>query len=368
MILTSADEYFTHQVALPHSLVGSSDPTWRERYVFNIHDVRQQETMLVCGIGQYPNQDTQEGFVCITTDKRQQNLRLSRSLLPDRDRTVVGPLSVEVVEPLRRLRLALGENESGMSFDITFDATMHPGLEERHFDTRRGRVTHDLMRYQQVGRASGWMNTGDASIDLTSDDFWATRDHSWGMRPIPHTVQGVPPAPPQAWKFLLWAPMQFETFSVHLYVYELANGIAQHLSAMVCHAVGGDDAPQRVIAVHHEFEWDTSAPVLTMARGSLRLTIEDGTELDIDVVAKPARSYLRGGGYGGWDGWYQGNWKGDDSRAFETWDLTDEAQLPRYVKHSSDHLVELRCRGERGYGIVEYMVFPGYHRYPEVQG
>ena len=31
-MLTPPDEHFTHQVALPHAMVGSSDPSWRERY------------------------------------------------------------------------------------------------------------------------------------------------------------------------------------------------------------------------------------------------------------------------------------------------------------------------------------------------
>lgn len=368
MILTPADEYFTHQIPLPHSVVGSTDPAWRERYVFNIHDVRDQDTMIVCGVGQYPNQDTQEAFVCLTQGKEQRNLRLSRTLLPNRDRVTVGPFRVDVEEPLRRLRLVLDENESGVTFDLTFDATMHPGLEELHFDTRRGRVTHDLIRYQQVGRCSGTLDTGDGAVDVGPDRFWATRDHSWGLRPIPHMIQGVPPAPPQAWKFLWWAPLQFESFALHLYLYEFPNGKAQHLSAILCSGVGGDDEPVRIVDVQHELAWDTTAPALTLDRGRLLLTTEDGTELSVELLARPARGYLRGGGYGGWGDWYQGNWKGDDSSESETWDLSDAAMLRRYVKHSSDHLVEARCNGETGFGIVEYMVFPGYHRYPEVQG
>ena len=34
-MLTPPDEHFTHQVSLPHAMVGSSDPSWRERYWVN---------------------------------------------------------------------------------------------------------------------------------------------------------------------------------------------------------------------------------------------------------------------------------------------------------------------------------------------
>jgi hypothetical protein len=50
---------------------------------------------------------------------------------------------------------------------------------------------------------------------------------------------------------------------------------------------------------------------------------------------------------------------------YETWDLTDTTTFYRYAKADSDHLVEVSHANERGFGIVEYMVLPGYARYAD---
>jgi hypothetical protein len=68
--LTTPHEYFHHQAALPHAMVGSSDPSWRERYWISIQDTENRDTVLTCGIGQYPNQDVQEAFVVLAPRRR----------------------------------------------------------------------------------------------------------------------------------------------------------------------------------------------------------------------------------------------------------------------------------------------------------
>lgn len=364
MRLSSYDEYFTHQIPLPHTVVGSSDPAWRERYWINIQDIASADVMMVCGIGQYPNQNTQEAFVSVVVGDTQRNIRLSRSLLPQIDATGVGPFSVQVVEPLRTLRLLLDENPSGISFDIKWDATIMAGLEERHFEVQHGRVTHDLMRYQQVGRATGRLDTPDGSFAVEPSAWWGERDHSWGIRPIPNRGQGAPPSVPATWKFLMFAPLQFETFGIYLYTYEVAPGQPVHISGRIAPSIeSGQSLEERIVAVDHDLVWDTDAPVLTLESGTLRLTTSRGREVEVDIQARPARVYLRGGGYGGWNDWFQGHWKGDDAFEHDQWNLKDVAMLRRYIKHSSDHLVQGRCEGELGFGIIEYMVLPGYPKY-----
>ncbi|MDP9182142.1 MAG: hypothetical protein M3P04_05135, partial [Actinomycetota bacterium] len=95
------------------------------------------------------------------------------------------------------------------------------------------------------------------------------------------------------------------------------------------------------------------------------LTLADGRKLDLRLRAMPGRAHLRGGGYEGWNGWFQGQWRGEQTSESDVWDLSDNDQLYRYAKAGSDHLVEVTCDGRIGYGIVEYMVLPGYGRYEE---
>ena len=75
------------------------------------------------------------------------------------------------------------------------------------------------------------------------------------------------------------------------------------------------------------------------------------------------RIFLRGGGYGGYRGWFQGHWKGDKDLVHEVWDLGETDKLRSRGVYSGDHLVRVSADGETGHGIAEYMVLPGHHRY-----
>jgi hypothetical protein len=143
MQLTPADEYFTHQTSLPHAMVATSDPSWRERYWISVQDVAGGDTVLTIGLGKYPNTDVMEAFVALSHAGTQRNLRLSRTLLPRSTEMAAGPLRVEVVEPLRHLRLICEQNETGVEFDIDWHARTEPLLEGRFFQISRGRVSYD---------------------------------------------------------------------------------------------------------------------------------------------------------------------------------------------------------------------------------
>ena len=45
--------------------------------------------------------------------------------------------------------------------------------------------------------------------------------------------------------------------------------------------------------------------------------------------------------------------------------LSDDEALRGYNSHSSDHLIEARCNGETGYGVIEYLIRRGYGKYAE---
>lgn len=162
-------------------------------------------------------------------------------------------------------------------------------------------------------------------------------------------------------------PLQFEDFGLHIYLYEADPGRPLHLSAAFArHRTAGQAyEDELVVGVEHDLRWVTGAPAATLAGGDLRLTLADGRALEFELTAHPGRAHLRGGGYEGWDGWYQGHWKGEDSLEHDVWDLGDRSQFYRYAKAGSDHLVEARHDGRTGFGVMEYLVLPGYARYPE---
>lgn len=365
MHLSGADEYFTHQTALPHAMVATSDPAWRERYWVSFQDTIAGDTVLTLGFGRYPNQDVMEAFACLSRGDRQTNLRLSRSLLPESHHLQVGPLWCDICQPLRELRFVLDDNASGLSFDLTFAAAFEPILEGRFFQVSRARPVYDAIRYVQHGRGSGHIRTPEGEeVTVTPQRWWAERDHSWGTRPLPRG-EGEPPGERPPWRLLLFAPLQLPDFGVHVYLQESAPGSVEYLAAGIAQPLGQPDNHPKILAVEHDLQWQPGAPAPTLVGGVLSLLMQGGKRMDLHLTARPGRAHLRGGGYEGWNGWKQGQWRGELTAEHDQWDLDDPANFYRYAKAGSDHLVEVRCGDQCGYGIAEYMVLPGYGKYQD---
>lgn len=360
LYLSPGDEYFVHQLALPLHTVATSDPNWRERYWISIHDVVNQDFVLSVGFGKYPNRDVMDGFCIAAKGDVQRNLRASRTLTPRLTDIAAGPLSVEIIEPLKSFRFRLDENETGMAFDLVWNASVPPALEGRHFEVNRSRVTHDLVRYVQTGRITGDLTFGDERFDVTPDRWWGVRDHSWGMRPM-SANPGDPPVASVQWNFLGFIPIQFPSFSIHIYLFESQPGRPTHLTASIMRPESSGAHDDEIRSVTHDFRWVENAPVQTLIDGRITIDFFSGETMEIDVKACPGRAYLKGGGYGT----YQGKWFADAHSENESWDLSDSEALRGYNSHSSDHLFEAHCNGETGYGIIEYMIRRGYSKYAE---
>ena len=97
--------------------MAGSDPQWNDgHYVCLCDDAG--DVCLTSNVRLYQNNDVLDGFVCVRHEGRQHNIRLSRRLRPDLDHYGVGPLRIEIVEPMRTLRFVLEHNEFGIACDV----------------------------------------------------------------------------------------------------------------------------------------------------------------------------------------------------------------------------------------------------------
>ena len=205
-MLTKADDYPIHQTPEPIAYTGT-DRNFYDRYFFNGY-APDGETFFAAALGVYPVLNVMDGAFCVVVDGVQHNLRASRVLGMERMDTRVGPLSIEVVEPLRSLRVKVENNEHGIAADLLFRARS-AAIEEPRFTYRVGpRPVMDYTRLTQNGTYQGWVEVKGRRFDV--DHHVGTRDRSWGIRPVgAQDPQGVaPPRPPQF--YWLWAPMNFE--------------------------------------------------------------------------------------------------------------------------------------------------------------
>ena len=104
----------------------------------------------------------------------------------------------------------------------------------------------------------------------------------------------------------------------------------------------------------------------TLKGGDIALHFRNGETREVSFVTHPPRWHLKGGGYGGYRGWYHGDNKGEYHAEHEVWDLSDPAVLAE-ASTLSDHLIEWRSGNDVGYGIMEYGVGPGYYKYKDIQ-
>ncbi len=146
-----------------------TNPEWTERIYVSIYNVRDKNTILGFGVGQYPNKNVQDGFATVWHEGRQYNFRASRTLRPRIDEVKIGPLSVETLEGLRRFRIKLDDNPSTLRLDIEWTASMNPHEEEHDLRESGGKVVQDIARFDQVGRARGTLQFGGKTISLTED-------------------------------------------------------------------------------------------------------------------------------------------------------------------------------------------------------
>ena len=80
----------------------------------------------------------------------------------------------------------------------------------------------------------------------------------------------------------------------------------------------------------------------------------------------PARFFLKGGGYGGHNGWNHGDDMGQEHSDHYVWNL-DDAEVRRQIRQLGDHFTKVECDGQTGFGVSEYGVAKGYPKYQIAQ-
>jgi len=346
-MLTEFDDYLVHQTPEPIASPGTGDRNFYDRHFFNGFS-REGDLYFGAALGLYPNRRVMDAALSVLSEGVQHVVRASRLAPAERTETCVGPLAVDVVEPLRALRVRLGANEAGLEADLVFRARTPP-IEEPRFTLRsEGRLVMDLTRLTQFGRWEGWLRLAGARRTIEPTRVLGVRDRSWGVRPVGEPEGGAPGLPPQF--FWLWAPIHFDDVCTHFDANEDAEGRAWHAAGSVVEA-REDGAIEPMAAVAHRVRWKPGTRravaaelTLTPHRGAAhRITLEP--ILDFQMVGL---GYLH-------PTWGHGVWKGPEAVATETWRLAGLDPLdPRHL-----HVQQL-CRarlGEReGLAVLEQLV------------
>ena len=234
-MLTPFDDYPIHQTPLPVAHPASGDPNHYDRFWFNGYT---EDFYFAAGMAVYPNRGIIDGAFAVVHDGVQRSVFASGRIPQDRSQTRIGPLTIDVVEPLRVTRVRADAADLGIDADVTFTARTVALEEPRQTITAGTKSVMDSTRLTQWGTWSGRIVAGGAEIPI--DRVYGTKDRSWGVRPVGEPTPSAPETTlPQI--FFLWAPINWSDCCTHFLCFERANGDRFVGSQAVLQIVGEQD-------------------------------------------------------------------------------------------------------------------------------
>ena len=169
MTLTKADDYPIHQISKPVSEVGT-ERNFYDRYFFNGYS-KTDDIYFGAVLCVYPNLNIMDGAFTLAYKGKQYNSRASRVLNLERLDTKVGPLKVEVIEPLKKLRVSLTDTENNFEVDLVITGRFEPMREPQMQLFNGPRMIMVTCRLTQQGEWSGTIKINNEQIDVNEDTF-----------------------------------------------------------------------------------------------------------------------------------------------------------------------------------------------------
>jgi len=352
-VLNRLDDYPIHQAPVPLAQPVASDPNFYDRYFFNGY-ARAGDLFFAAALGLYPNRRVLDAAFSVVRDGEQRSVHASRLAPAERTETEVGPIRVEVEDPMRVLRVEVGPSEAGVSAELVFTARADAIEEPRVTRANDGRVFLDATRFTQFGSWSGWIELDGRRFEVDDDTVLGCRDRSWGIRPVgERPALAAPGPPPQI--YWVWAPIQFDDQCVLLGAFEDAAGHAWHAHgarvpvwASQVDANLGERAAFSVLrAPRHEIDFRPGT-----RRASAARVVFEGLE---PIELEPMLDFqMLGIGYFSPE-WGHGLWEGQEAVGASRWRLDGLDPLDARHVHVQQ-LVRARMGERQGLGVLEQLI------------
>lgn len=357
-MLTRGDDYPIHQTPEPIAYSGT-DRNFYDRYFFNGYSPDGRE-FFAAAFGVYPALNVADAHISIIRDGVQKNLHASRVLGMERMDLSVGPIRIEVIEPLQKLRVVVDAAE-GLAADLTFEGRAFP-IEEPRFMRRVGpRMFMDYTRLTQNVRVSGWLEADGDRREL-GPGWVGSRDRSWGIRPVgapdPQPVPGVG----LGGFFWQWSPLNFDDRSVFFHVNADPDGKPWNTRAVVLPDGAGPDGGWHSDGARME-DVVLRQGTRHAERATLKIPMQGG---EAAIRLEPVTTFLmRGIGYGG--EWRHGALKGELAVGRDEIDLASvDMGAPENLHIQAISRAVMTAPGEperAGIGVFEQLIAGPYRPY-----
>lgn len=271
------------------------------------------------GLGKYVNRNVLDAFAGIGRGTEQWTVRGSRKLSTDPEAVGVGPITYDIVEPLSKVRIALAENDvQPIAFDVVLEGVVPPAVEEQEVHTSRSRyrIDADVVRFHQTGVASGWVSIDGVRTEVGPESWVGSRDRSWGVRySVGAPLEDVEPTPmpPGTAGMFLWMPVTMfsaerRPYAIHVYSQRYGGpGWSTGSQQGGVELASGRVLPFSSIEPDLRFD-DANRRFLG---GTLRCGLGDEVKAYELRPVSDTGFHLGTGLYGGWEGHFHGEYRGD---------------------------------------------------------
>jgi hypothetical protein len=355
-VLSPFDDYPIHPSADPIAHPATGDPNHYDRYWFNGHQ-KEGDFYFGAAMGHYPVRGVIDAAFSVVKDGVEHSIFAAGAMPLDRT-TEIGPIRIEVLEPIRAIRYVVGPNDHGIECDLTFRASTVAVEEPRQRrQSPEGILLMDHTRLTQWGRWEGTISVDSAEMRIDPSDVPGTRDRSWGVRPVGQALQTnrASHVPQMFW---LWAPLHFDGRYTHLALHENADGSRWVETALVLDPLAdgakpwSNDGVTECRDIRYEIEWEPGRREMRGATLSFRHPSEGEVRIDLE---KLFTFRMRGIGYmhpywghGGNHGQLE---TGRESIKLEDFDPSDWTSL------HIQNVVRARMGDRVGIGVLEQLHF-----------
>ncbi len=361
-MLNKLDDYPIHQTPEPIAHPATSDRNVYDRTWFNGY---ANDGSYYFGIGMaiYPHRGILDcAFSVVEQGGRQHCFYGSRRAPLERTDMSVGPFQIEIIEPMKRVRVVLEDNKSGVSCDLTFSARTASIQEGRQTLWSGARRVMDATRFDQFGRWNGVVRHPDGEIKVSDDMCFGTKDRSWGVRRVGEPETGGAPVMPGG-IFFLWAPLVWDDHISHAIFFDgpkgealVREGIVAPLYKSEADVPGVEDGrDQRMATARHRVTYVPGTRLASSAE--IDLVDHDGQTRTIEL--EPVLKFqMKGLGYTHPE-WGQGMWKGELETGGESFDPRQVDPLQPENIHVQQ-VVRAHDGARRGIGVLEQICIGPY--------
>lgn len=366
-MLNKLDDFPVHQTPEPLAHPATSDRNFYDRTWFNGYS-KDGSWYFGIGMAIYPHRGIIDcAFSVVEKGGRQHYFVASCRAPMERTEMRVGPFRMEVIEPLRRTRVVLDDNSTGLACDLTFSTRTSPVQEDRQTLWKGNRRIMDATRFDQFGCWEGEIRHPDGEIRINESSCHGTKDRSWGVRGVGEPESGGAPQAPSG-IFFLWAPLFWDDHASHAIFFDGPQGeplCNEGMQIQLYDSVEAipdleaeDPGLQKMARVKHRLKYQPDTRLVASAEIDL-VDLQEGIRT---ISLEPVLTFqMKGLGYYH-PKWIQGAWQGELEMFGESFDpgsldhLQTENMHVQQVVRASDGV-------RQGVGVLEHVCFGPYAPY-----